>query len=513
MRLGPLGWLRFFWRRLTEMRTALVLLLMLALAAVPGSLVPQNSADPNGVIEYQAEHPGLYRVLDFLQAFDTYTSVWFSAIYLLLFVSLIGCVLPRAKHHVEQLRARPPRTPARLERMAGHRSVTSPEDAETELATAAAVLRRAGYRVQRYGEASGESLSAERGYLRETGNLVFHLALVGILVAVAVGGAYGFTGQRLVVEGSKFVNTRGDYDSISAGRLVDTDELTPYRIALDGLDVSYSDDEDSYGEATDYTAHITTTIDGETTKRQLKVNSPLDIGGTRVYLLGTGYAPVVTVRDPDGDVVFSQAVPFLAQDSMMTSTGVVKVPDGLPVQLGLVGFFYPTVAQSTSADGALASSYPALDDPLLSLNVYTGDLGLDDDLPRNVYELDVSQMTEIAGAGTGTDALQLGIGDTVELPGGLGSVELSAVRQYVSLDIHHDPAQAWVGGFAVLVVLGLLTGLFVPRRRLWVRVLRTDAGSRVEYAGLARGEDPRLEAAVAEIAARHAARRAGPPPR
>ena len=99
------------------MRTALVLLLLLAIAAVPGSIVPQRSADPNGVTQYFADNPDLAPVLDNLQLFDVYTSAWFSAIYILLFVSLIGCVIPRTKHHWKALRARPPRTPARLERL------------------------------------------------------------------------------------------------------------------------------------------------------------------------------------------------------------------------------------------------------------------------------------------------------------------------------------------------------------------------------------------------------------
>src|SRR3954447_17570222 len=97
-RLGPVGWLRFLWRQLTNMRTALFLLLLLAIAAVPGSLVPQRSSDPNGVAQYQVDHPDLFPVVDALQGFDVYTSVWFSSIYLLLFVSLIGCVLPRTAH-------------------------------------------------------------------------------------------------------------------------------------------------------------------------------------------------------------------------------------------------------------------------------------------------------------------------------------------------------------------------------------------------------------------------------
>ncbi|MBC7591344.1 MAG: cytochrome c biogenesis protein ResB, partial [Salinibacterium sp.] len=80
-KLGPIGYLRFFWRQLTSMKTALFLLLLLAIAAIPGSLVPQVSSDPNGVIQYRANNPDVAPILDNLQVFTTYTSVWFSAIY------------------------------------------------------------------------------------------------------------------------------------------------------------------------------------------------------------------------------------------------------------------------------------------------------------------------------------------------------------------------------------------------------------------------------------------------
>ena len=85
-RLGPVGWLRFLWRQLTSMRTALILLLLLALAAVPGSLVPQRTSDPNGVVQYQQQNPEGFKILDALGVFSTFSSPWFSAIYMLLFV-------------------------------------------------------------------------------------------------------------------------------------------------------------------------------------------------------------------------------------------------------------------------------------------------------------------------------------------------------------------------------------------------------------------------------------------
>ncbi|WP_144715062.1 cytochrome c biogenesis protein ResB [Curtobacterium pusillum] len=505
-KLGLIGYVRFFWRQLTSMRTALFLLMLLALAAIPGSLVPQRTADPNGVVQYQADHTKLYPILDKLQVFDTYTSVWFSAIYLLLFVSLIGCIIPRTKHHWQALRTRPPKTPVRLTRLAGYQKVAvdgaeaTPEHAVTR---AMSILKRSGYRVERF----GDSVSAERGYLRETGNLVFHAALVGVLLAVGVGGGFGYTGQRLLVEGQTFSNVLGSYDSFNPGRWFQQSDLKGYNLTLDKFVTKYEERNlDALGQALDYSATVTSQEKGGAKKTsRLGVNDPLHVGGTNVYLLGNGYAMSVTVRDGDGNVAFKDTVPFLPQDANYTSLGVIKVPDSEPDQLGIRGFFYPTASKLST--GAYASAYPDDENPLLTLQVYTGDLGLDDGVPQSVYTLNTGGLKQIAGTDASTASLELKPGQTKKLPDGAGSITFDGVKRYVSLDVHHDPSQLWVGGFAVLSVLGLLTSLFVPRRRVWVKVVprpgAEDGEYDLEYAGLARGEDPNLERAVADIAQRH----------
>jgi cytochrome c biogenesis protein len=501
-KLGLVGYLRFAWRQLTSMRTALFLLLLLAIAAVPGSLVPQRAADPNGVIQYRKDYPEVFPIIDAVQGFDVYTSVWFSAIYLLLFVSLIGCVLPRASHHWKAMRAQPPRTPARLQRLEHFAVRTVAGDEARALDEAERMLRQRRYRTARY----GSSISAERGYLRETGNLVFHSALVGILVAVAVGGSLGYSGNKVVVEGEPFVNYIGGYDSFNRGRLVGDDSLVPYRIGLDKLDVTYeTSNPNAIGAPLDYTASVTVTEpDGSSRDEQIRINEPLREDGTDVYLLGNGYAPQITVRDPQGEVVFSGSVPFLPQDQQLTSVGIVKLPDGLSEQLGLVGFLYPTPTQLES--GAFASSFPGLDDPLVTFSVYQGDLGLDEGVPTSVYELSTEDLEQVAGPNTDVAGLQLRVGATVELPGALGTVTLDGVSRFASLEIHHDPARNWVLVFAMLVLAGLLTALFIPRRRLWVKVLPgADGNLQLEYAGLARSDDPRLDEAVAELADAHSA--------
>ncbi|MEL0260584.1 MAG: cytochrome c biogenesis protein ResB, partial [Aquiluna sp.] len=92
------------------------------------------------------------------------------------------------------------------------------------------------------------------------------------------------------------------------------------------------------------------------TSQEFRVNHPLAAPGANVYLTGNGFAPVITVTDGTGAVAFSGPVVYLPQDSNMTSLGVIKVPDALPEQIGMISFFYPTVAELDT--GAYTSIYP-----------------------------------------------------------------------------------------------------------------------------------------------------------
>lgn len=527
--LGIIGWLRWFWRQLTSMRVALILLLLLAVAAIPGSLVPQRGADPNGVVQYEKDNPTLFKILDAfpIQAFDVYGSAWFSAIYLLLFISLIGCVLPRVTHHWRAWRGTPPKTPARLNRMAGfseirvtNRDATAEERmafAEAAVETAAKQLKKQRYRVEiqratHRGETS-VSVSAERGYLRETGNLIFHIALLGVLICVGMGGAFTFNGQRVLYEGETFVNQLGDYDSAKSGRFFSSDTLDPFTLRLDDLDVSYMTPEEgnnnAIGQVKDFIASMTlTTPDGKESKEVIRVNHPLRVHGSPVYLLANGYAPEISIRNAKGVEVFREPVPFIPQgDPNLTSLGVVKVlngltdKDGKDTQVGLRGFFYPT--QTKLESGAYTSNYPDLENPVLTLDAFVGDLGVDDGIPQSVYSLDTAKMTQITGRAIGKSSLELRPGDTVDLPDGLGTVTLENVPRYASFDVMQNPFQIGILFFALSALAGLIWSLFVPRRRMWVKAVPSDDGVLLQYAGLARGDDPALDRAVEDMRESH----------
>lgn len=506
-KLGFWGMLRWAWTQLTTMRTALFLLLLVAVAAVPGSLFPQRDQSPEEVSRYLDDNPFWGPLLDKLQFFDVFTSVWFSAIYLLLFVSLIGCVLPRTKQHFAASRRPPARTPARFTRLPESARLRLPDDAgETEelQRRIAKLLRKRRYRVQiREAEKrTGPSVAAERGYVREWGNLIFHYSLIGVLASVAIGGLFGYSGQRAVVEGQAFTNTLIDYDQFSPGHRTEAESLKPFSVKLEKFHVDYNRQERTdgkYGTPVNFEAQVKVkdSPDAKWRKATIKPNHPLRINGTDVYLLGNGYAPHVKVRDGKGDVVFDEPVISQSQDNMNMSLSVIKVPDAKPDQLAFQGFFLPTTR--VDSQGVARSIDPDALLPTMNLNSFYGNLGLDNGKPQNVYVVDTSKMKELNNRNLKAGGIVLGReGDakTFKLPHGKGSISFEGVDRFIGIEVRHDPSKGWVGLFAVLAVIGLATSLFVPRRRVWVKFdePEDDSGSGriIEVGLLARGEDARL---------------------
>ena len=472
--LGSVGLLRYSWRQLTSMRTALILLLMLGVAAIPGSVIPQRTQNPMQVSDYFKNSPELARWMDKFSLFDVYGSPWFSAIYILLFISLIGCVLPRTIEHFHASRALPPATPKNLDRMEHHASWSAEGD---ELDKARAWFKSKRFRVL---EIDG-SISAEKGFMRETGNLFFHLALILILLGISFSSLFGMRGEAILNVGERFVNTPTSYDSLQYGKLFGEGNLTDFVITIDKFTAKYNIDTNA---PEDYVLDVSF-AEGDLTKTQtrvIKVNSPLRLGNTNIYLQANGYSPVVTVRDSKGNVAMQGPVPFLPQDGNLRSIGAIKVPDADP-QVGFVGSFVPTYARSE--DNGAISVFPEALDPRLLLSAWIGDLGLDSGVPQSVYRIDTSTMKQV-----GLKSLKPG--ETFIYP--QGSITFEGYQQWVNLQIVNDPGKnfALLGG--IVAILGLLASLFTRRRRIWIRV-----GKSVEVAGLAKNAAPGLELEIAQF--------------
>jgi cytochrome c biogenesis protein len=485
--LGFGGTVRYLWTQLTSMRTALVLLFALAVAAIPGSLVPQRTISPIRVQDFLAQHPVIGPLYDKVGLFSVYSSPWFSAIYLLLFLSLVGCIIPRVAVYARAVRSQPPRTPRNLVRLPAYVAVEINDQADAPasdlLANAAKELKAKRYRVIE----SSDSVSAERGYLREAGNLVFHVSLLVLLLGVAVGGLFGYRGTSVVIEGQGFSNTLTQYDDISAGAAFSDTDLVPFSLSLTRFQAQFEMGRVQRGAARLFEADVEVVAapGAAPVAQELEVNHPLDINGTTVHLIGHGYAPRVTVRDGNGDVAFSGPVPFLPQDGNFTSAGVVKVPDGRPNRLAFEGFFTPTAVEGRGP----TSAFPDALIPMLYLNAWTGPPKVETGLPENVYSLDTTGLTKLQDADGSLVAMRLSPGEVFELPRGQGSVAFEGYVRWVNLQIGNSPGAALSISAIGFAVAGLCLSLFVRPRRVWVRVRPRDgATTLVEVAGLDRAD-------------------------
>ncbi|MFE4059385.1 cytochrome c biogenesis protein ResB [Streptomyces sp. NPDC059096] len=504
--LGIIGWARWFWRQLTSMRVALILLFLLSLGAIPGSLIPQDSVDELKVQDFKDRHETLAPVFDKLQLFHVYSSVWFSAIYILLFISLIGCIVPRTWQFVGQLRGRPPGAPRRLDRLPAYTTWRTTAEPEAVRTAALAILKKRRFRA----EGAGDAVAAEKGYLREAGNLAFHIALIVMLLAFAAGQLYKSEGGKLVVEGDGFANTLTQYDDFRSGSLFDTNDLAPFSFRLDKFIGTYERSGPQLGTPRTYEAnvHYTDGADGEERKSVIKVNEPLVVDGSKVYLIGHGYAPVVTVRDGRGEVVFNGAVPLLPIDSNASSTGAIKVMDGYrdkngkKDQLGFAAFFVPTYGGGEGGATKMFSRFPALDFPVLNVGAYHGSLGVDAGVPQNVYQLDTRKMKAFKDAKGELLKKTLLPGEKLTLPDGAGSITFEKdVKEWATFQISHQPGDGWALAGAIAAIAGLAGSLFIQRRRVWVRAVRgADGVTVVEMAGLGRSESAKLPEELAELA-------------
>jgi cytochrome c biogenesis protein len=467
------------------MRTALILLFLLALAAVPGSILPQRSLNPDKTRKYIASHGAWGQFLDRIDMFDVFGSVWFAAIYLLLFVSLVGCLVPRIRVHARGVARKPLPAPRNLDRLpeSGRFEVTESAD---EYAAAARRSLGRRWRITRRVESSGAvTLSAEKGYSRESANLLFHVALLAGLILVALGQLYKYQGNIVVKRGDGFCNEVAMYDSWKPGRLVadHTASLAPFCVdKLNSFNATYT----KTGEPSMFSARVTYQPDANdpaTKHATIRVNHPLRLKGDRVYLISHGFAPKLTIRMPDGST-WTGAEAFVPTDATtLLSEGAFKAQGkpGADQDVGISGIFAPTPAPSQNG---LTSVSPKVHDPVLDMFVYVGDLGYNG-TPQSVYSLDTAKMTKI-----GTASLHVGASKTFSH--GV-TVKFDGWVPTASIQVSHDPTQGYLLIVVVAMVLGLIGSLGVRRRRLWLRITPAEglAGGSptvVNVGGLARSD-------------------------
>jgi cytochrome c biogenesis protein len=463
------------WRTLRSMRTALILLLILAAASVIGSLLPQIPNSPERVGRYLDDH-GAWGTFLFRTGFlDVYGSWWFALITTLLFVSLAACLFPRTRALLRALRQRPVQA-RELDGFRHHAELRVGADPGEVAAGAARFLRRKRFRVSR----QGDGVAAEKGVLREIGSLLFHWAFFLLLVGVIVGKGTGFTGRAVITEGETWVEARLNYaGQIRTGRY--------FAGGHTGMGIELLDFDDRYrrnGLPIDFVSRVRfLDVDGRPAGvDDIRVNHPVSRGGLRIFQEGFGWAPLVTAA-VDGVPMWSSPIDMTRDDApegvpatAMPWRGAIKLTTPEPdvmITLELWPDFraYANL-QLTGEPTPMLVSF----DPLIRYSVYVGSI----------------QDTRLGSVDT-TGLRMVGRGDlraagesVADVPGA-GQLRLTfpELRHYSVLLISRDVGIPVVLAAAILVLVGLLPALYVSRRKVWVRAEPDATGTRLEIGGFA----------------------------
>jgi len=464
------------WRTLRSMRTALILLLLLAVAAVAGSLVPQVGVADARIASIFRDHPLRAEIYSRIGLFDVYGSWWFTLIYSLLLVSLLACLLPRTRALVRNALTRP--VPSReLGSMRHYAERSVPADPDRAISGARRVLRRRLFRVSR---PNGQpALAADKGLAREAGSLLFHWSFFLILVGLIYGKGTGFTGQAVIPEGRCWTEAHANYDgAVREGRFFNEDHS--------GAQVCVEDFEDRYrstGQPMDFVtrAVLLDAEGGPPRPVDIRVNHPAEVDGVRFFQFGYGWAPVIDVR-VDGELIASGPVAFQQDPApegvsplQLPWRGVVKLPT-LEPQVGLEFQLWPdSRALIQLLQTGQAPAMTNVFDPVMTYTAYRGDLHAD--RVQSVASLDKGDLTVWRKGALGAGRTEsLGDGITISFPD---------LRQYTVLRVARDRGTWIMLVAATLILVGLLPALYTSRRKLWVEAEPDGAGTVLRVGGFA----------------------------
>lgn len=482
--------LALVWRTLRSMRTALILLLLIAFASAAGSLLPQIPVSPDRVTRYLVDHRVWGEVFLRTGLFDVFGSWWFTFLVVLLFTSLVACLLPRSRAIVRALRARP--THARELDGFRHHRVLAVDAAPAQAADATRrVLRQRRWRVET--STDGRAFAAEKGLLREAGSLVFHWAFVLLLIGVVIGKGTGYSGRATIPEGELWADAALNYDpgTLRSGTF-SSGAHSGVEIRMISFENAFRDS----GVPMDFVSTVELFhADGSSGGTQeVRVNHPVVFDGLRIFQYGFGWAPVVRVErdgEPivDGTVIMGQeTAPAGVSQLAMPWLGFVKLPSVRPQMAVRLELWPDSAAYLRSIETGEPQPMTGSNAPFMRYWVYEGVLR-----DPSLASLDTRLMDRVGNGVIGAD-------ETVELAPGVSMIFASLPR-YSVLQVSRDVGVPIVLGAAILIVLGLLPALYTSRRRLWVRVReRSDGeGAELEVGGFSLQRKAQFEEEFARV--------------
>ncbi|HEY8767269.1 MAG TPA: cytochrome c biogenesis protein ResB [Dehalococcoidia bacterium] len=527
--LNVINPLRAVWWLVTNVRFAILLLVLMAVISLVGVLIPQVPSnvrgDPTSEANWlQLQHGRfgfLTPALHDTGIFDVFHQRWFGLLLAVTVVSTGAYVISRFPGIWTSIRRPRKRVPDRYLELAPHRLQV---DGSVDADRLESLLRAKRYKVERTEEGGATYLFADRFQIAQLGTLLTHAAIIVFVLSAVVRRVDAYSAPMFLAEGT----TQPVFPVSNPNQI---------QVQLTKSYARFADD----GEPLDYRADLTIYSNGQEAVRcSSTVNSPCTYKGFKFYEEAYfGYGAGVTVRDvATGNVVYNETLALAAEtpsprvritggdgsvlydetvvmpdsvdagDGTTYRAGLVKLSDGRPLTFWLpknagdtdkLVVFEPggggNTVQASVAKGETAQSG--------GLNIaYTGLVPVPTQvidgfpLPQNLGEgpsgqalLELSNVVQGTGqtsagnyvspggapgvptltvVGLQAQAVTLKPGESVTV-GGL-QYTFDGQKEFAGIEARRDRSDllVWIG--AAAIVLGLAITFWVPRRRLWAKI-------------------------------------------
>lgn len=287
-RKEDIGALEALWVFFSSMKTAITLLLILAVASIAGTVIEQNQP---AEVYVKAYGENRYAVLKSLGLTDVYHSTWFTILLGLIGVNLAICSINRfGAAWRRTFRPDVAVEPGRVEGMSCSRTFAADGSADDAAGRVVGALRARGYHVTREDGAHRVSVYASRGRISVWGPYLTHLSILVIFVGAILGGVLGFEGFTAIEEGGRVSGYRPDGSE-------QTRDLG-FSVALKSFAIAHDQRRQPTGYKSDLAVY-----EGErqVARKAIDVNHPLSYKGISFFQSSYGLARmVVTVTGPNG---------------------------------------------------------------------------------------------------------------------------------------------------------------------------------------------------------------------
>ena len=432
----------FLWNTLKSVKTTIFILILIACSSIIGTVIPQQ-----GKATAFAENlpPFLLKLFLALDFFDMYHSFWFRFIIAALALNLIACTLNRLPSSIRLVQTPPkPDNENIFKDIPEEQQFSAKLDSEKTFNTIHEVLKKNWDQINTIRKEGIYYLSGVKHRLSVFGPHMVHFSIILIIIGALIGSFFGYRGYVNIPEGEKICCVT------VPSRETSTRIHLPFEIRCDSFSIDFYDT----GAPKEYRSELTFIRDNkEFLKSPLIVNHPVTIDGITFYQasygkMGGHITINLGIKDADGKPVFITSRPNV-KHKLPDNQGTVEIHSFRP-NLGGLGPAASILIQPNNGDYI---EFWALKNPEMTKRMLPEAMQKSPKFNEKIF------------------------------PPYSFSIESIEERFYTGIQVSKDPGVPVVWTAFFIMSLGFIIIVFMPYRRLFVRISDNEGGSVISVAG------------------------------